>query len=211
MRKLDTWKYMCNINDNGVQGCLFKKEYFGHKIFAIYVLCKPCWYKQNGHAWMFVLTLDENELEMAKQLSVEDIVKFLQHVKLEQYATIFEEFEINGELLIQLPDNELQDMGIVSAIDRLKISVYFRQYISGIKDIPSQQSVEEVVKFLEDNKPLRQFASRFGENKIDVQLLLSASDEVMRELGVDTGVHVRLIRTKFKKLTAEIPSWIWFV
>lgn len=155
---------------------------------------------------LFVLTLDENELEMAKQLSVEDIVKFLQHVKLEQYATIFEDFEINGELLIQLPDNELQDMGIVSAIDRLKISVYFHQYISGIKDIPNQQSVREVVKFLEDNKPLRQFASRFGENKIDVQLLLSASDEVMRELGVDTGVHVRLIRTKFKKLTSEIPS-----
>lgn len=153
------------------------------------------------------MILDDKELEKAKQLSVEDIVKFLHHVKLEQYATIFEEFEINGELLVQLPDNELQDMGIISAIDRLKISVYFRQYILGIKDIPNQQSVREVVKFLEDNKPLRQFASRFAENKIDVPLLLSASDEVMRELGVDTGVHIRLIRTKFKKLTSEFPSW----
>ena len=152
------------------------------------------------------MTLDENELELAKQLSVEDIVKFLHDVKLEQYATIFEEFEINGELLIQLPDNELQDMGIVSALDRLKISVYFRQYVLGAKNIPNQQSVREVVKFLEDNKPLRQFASRFGENNVDVLLLLSASDEVMRELGVDTGVHVRLIRTKFKKLTTEITS-----
>lgn len=152
------------------------------------------------------MTLDENELELAKQLSVEDIVKFLHDVKLEQYATIFEEFEINGELLIQLPDNELQDMGIVSALDRLKISVYFRQYVLGAKNIPNQQSVREVVKFLEDNKPLRQFASRFGENNVDALLLLSASDEVMRELGVDTGVHVRLIRTKFKKLTTEITS-----
>ena len=152
------------------------------------------------------MTLDENELELAKQLSVEDIVKFLHDVKLEQYATIFEEFEINGELLIHLPDNELQDMGIVSALDRLKISVYFRQYVLGAKNIPNQQSVREVVKFLEDNKPLRQFASRFGENNVDALLLLSASDEVMRELGVDTGVHVRLIRTKFKKLTTEITS-----
>ena len=152
------------------------------------------------------MTLDENELELAKQLSVEDIVKFLHDVKLEQYATIFEEFEINGELLIQLPDNELQDMGIVSALDRLKISVYFRQYVLGAKNIPNQQSVREVVKFLEDNKPLRQFASRFGENNVDALLLLSASNEVMRELGVDTGVHVRLIRTKFKKLTTEITS-----
>lgn len=151
-------------------------------------------------------TIDEKELEMAKQLTVKDIVNFLHHVELEQYATIFEEFEINGELLIQLPDNELQDMGINSALDRLKISVYFRQYILGIKNIPNQLSVREVMKFLEDNKPLRQFASRFAENKVDVPLLLSASDEVMRELGVDTGVHIRLIRTKFKKLTSEFPS-----
>ena len=144
-------------------------------------------------------------MEKAKQLSVEDVVKFLHHVKLDRYATVFEEFEINGELLVQLPDNELQDMGIASALDRLKISVYFRQYISGVQNIPNQQSVREVVKFLEDNKPLKQFASKFGENKVDVQLLLSASDEVMRELGVDTGVHIRLIRTKFKKLTSELP------
>ena len=197
---------MHNINDNGVQGRLFKKRIFWTQNICNLRTLQTVLLQTMVMPELFVLTLDKNELEMAKQFSVEDIVKFLQHVKLEQYATIFEEFEINGELLIQLPDNELQDMGIVSAIDRLKISVYFRQYISGIKDIPSQQSVEEVVKFLEDNKPLRQFASRFGENKIDVQLLLSASDEVMRELGVDTGVHVRLIRTKFKKLTAEIPS-----
>ena len=155
---------------------------------------------------VFVLSpyipVDASELEKAKSLSVEDVVKFLYHVKLDKYASIFEDFEINGELLIQLPDNELQDMGIASALDRLKISVYFRQYILGIKNIPNQESVREVVRFLEDNKPLSQFAFKFGENSVDVQLLLSASDEVMRELGVDKGVHIRLIRTKFKKLAS---------
>ena len=135
---------------------------------------------------------------MAKQYSVENVVKFLHQVKLGQYAAIFEEFEINGELLVQLPDDELQDMGIASALDRLKISHYFRQYIVGVRDIPNMQSVKKVVNFLEDIKPLKQFASTFSKNNVDVQLLLDASDDVMRELGVDTGVHIRLIRTKFK-------------
>ena len=142
--------------------------------------------------------IDENELELAKQFSVEDVVKFLHHIKLDQYATIFEEFEINGELLVQLPDNELQDMGITSALDRLKISNYFHRYLMGMKDIPNQQSVKVVVKFLEDNKPLKQFAPKFDQNGIDAQLLLNASDDVMRELGVEKGVHIRLVRTKFR-------------
>ena len=142
--------------------------------------------------------IDQSELELAKQFSVKDVVKFLHQVKLGQYAIIFEEFEINGEILVQLPDNELQDMGIASALDRLKISSYFHRYIAGDKDIPNQQSVKIVVKFLDDIKPLKQFASKFGENNVDSQLLLDASDDVMRELGVDTGVHIRLIRTKFK-------------
>lgn len=141
---------------------------------------------------------DQNTVQLAKGFSVQDVVQFLHHIKLGQYATTFEEFEINGEILIQLPDNELEDMGISSALDRLKISTYFKQYILGSRDIPNRQSVKRVVKFLEDTKPLKQFASRFAENDVDSELLLGASDDVMRELGVDTGVHIRLIRTKFK-------------
>lgn len=146
----------------------------------------------------YLINTGQSELELARQFSVEDVVKFLHHVKLGQYAAIFEEFEINGELLVQLPDNELKDMGIASALDRLKISKYFHQYITGVRNIPNQKSVKKVVKFLEDIKPLKQFASKFSENNVDVQLLLDTTDDVMRELGVDTGVHIRLIRTKHK-------------
>ena len=147
---------------------------------------------------MNFINIGQCDLELAQQFSVEDVVKFLHKVKLGQYAAIFEDFEINGELLVQLPDNELQDMGITSALDRLKISKYFHQYIAGVRNIPNERSVKKVVKFLEDIKPLKQFASTFSDNNVDVQLLLDASDDVMRELGVDTGVHIRLIRTKCK-------------
>ena len=39
------------------------------------------------------------------------------------------------------------------------------------------------------------------ENAIDGELLLNASDDVLQKLGVEKGVHMRMIRTKFK-------SWI---
>ena len=138
---------------------------------------------------------------MARPFSIQDIVTFLQSKELDQYATAFEEYEINGELLIQFQDGDLEDLGVSNPLHRLIIRMCFRRQVLGSEEFASQYPPQAVAQFLDANKQLKQFSRSFLENGIDGELLLNASDAVLRELGVEKGVHMRMIRTKFK-------SWI---
>ena len=148
---------------------------------------------------MCTTSLHAEELQIkAKEFSVQDISKFLQSIKLDQYASAFEEFEVSGELLIQFQDDELKEVGVISALHRLKIRVYFRRLVLGSKELADQYPPKMIAQFLEESKQLKQFASSFLENEIDGEMLDMASDEVLKELGVEMGVHMRMIRTKLK-------------
>lgn len=139
--------------------------------------------------------------DKARQFSIQDIVTFLQSKKLDQYATAFEEYEINGELLIQFQDEDLEDLGVNNPLHRLIIRMCFRRLVLGSEEFASQYPPQAVAQFLDANKQLKQFSRSFLENAIDGELLLNASDDVLQKLGVEKGVHMRMIRTKFK-------SWI---
>lgn len=134
----------------------------------------------------------------AKQFTLQDITAFLETKGLGRYAKLFEEFDITGELLVQFHDDELREMGIESALDRLRISTYFKRQVIKSEGLAEFYPVEAVVQFLQETRPLQQFAGRFQEEKIDGELLLNASNEVMNELGVEKGVHKLMIRQKFK-------------
>ena len=141
---------------------------------------------------------DEELLKIAKKVTVQQVVEFLQNVKLDQYATTFEESDINGEILVQFQDGELEEMEIDSALDRLKIAVFFKRFLLKSKGLaPEVIPAEEVAKVLKENRQLRQYAKTFLDNGVDGELLLSASDDVMRELGVEKGAHRLMIRNKF--------------
>lgn len=134
----------------------------------------------------------------AKNYPLPEVIAFLEAKGLGHYSKIFEEFDINGELLIQFHDDELRDIGIESALDRLRISTYFQRHVVKSEGLAELYPVEAVVQFLQETRPLQQFAASFGENRIDGELLLNANDDVMNELGVEKGVHKLMIRQKFK-------------
>ena len=134
----------------------------------------------------------------AKGYSHQDVLDFLQTNDLGQYTQNFEDFNIDGSLLMQFRDDELLDIGVQSALDRLKITTYFKRLVVKSEGLAELYPVESVVNFLQETRPLQQFAERFGECKIDGELLLNASDDVMNELGVEKGVHKLVIRQKFK-------------
>ena len=165
---------------------------------SILNFCLLIWHTCIYTAQSFIIGKDVQQL--AKQYTVGDLVSFLQSIHLDQYATAFEDYDINGELLIEFSDDDLKDIGITSALHRLKISTFFRRLVTRSQEIANRYPVECVVKFLSDNRQLKQFAPSFEQNNIDGELLLKASDDVMRELGVEKGVHIRMIVTKFKAL-----------
>ena len=141
---------------------------------------------------------DEELQRLAKRVSVEQVVEFLTSVQLDQYATTFEESEISGELLVQFQDEELEEMEIDSPLDRLKIIVYFKRYLMQLEGIVHEVSPpNKVAKILEEYRQLRPYAKAFLENGVDSDIILSASDKVFLELGVEKGAHRLMIRSKF--------------
>ena len=144
------------------------------------------------------MSVGEDLQHRAKDFTVKDIVNFLESKGLGHYSQLFEEYEINGELLVQFHDDELSDIGITSALDRLRITMYFKRLVVKSDGIAELYPVEAVVQFLEQTRPLQQFAESFHEQQIDGELLLNASDDAMNELGVVKGVHKMMIRQKFK-------------
>ncbi len=134
----------------------------------------------------------------AKALSSQDVLDFLENKGLSCYAKYFEDLNVDGGLLITLQDNELSEIGVDSALDRLKITTYFKRLVVGSETPSGLYSVDSVAQFLEETRPLQQFVKSFKENEIDGELLLNASDDVMNELGVVKGVHKRIIRQRFQ-------------
>ncbi len=136
---------------------------------------------------------------MAKKVSVEQVVEFLQSVQLDQYATTFEESDISGELLMEFQDAELEEMEIDSPLDRLKIVVFFKRFLMESEGVQQEDIVSpsEVAKVLNEYRQLKEYAKAFLENRMDSDLIGSASDEVFRELGVEKGAHRLMIRSKF--------------
>ncbi len=141
----------------------------------------------------------------AKDLSLADILQFLDQWELGRYKDKFEEMDINGELLIVFQDKELQEIGVDSALDRLRIITYFKRMVNRKPGaIAEMYPVEAVFQFLSETKPFQQFASTFKDQGVDGELLLNASDDVMKELGVTTGVHRLMLRQKFK---TKVDQW----
>ena len=64
--------------------------------------------------------------------SVERVTDFLQrNLHMGQYVPLFEQKQIDGDLLLVATDEILQEIGIVSALDRLKIRIHFKREMSG--------------------------------------------------------------------------------
>ena len=129
------------------------------------------------------------------------VTQFLQQIKLEQYVDIFHENEIDGDILIQSSDEDLEEIGVLNALHRLKIRICIKRLIFGEK---SQLAVDfpscRVAEVLNMNKQLKQFSRAFLDNDMDAELLHHASDTVLKQLGVFKGVHMRMIRNTINSL-----------
>ena len=58
------------------------------------------------------------------QYSLEMVLTFLKQYKLDKYCDKFKEHGINGDLLLEADDSALEELGITSALERLKIKVH---------------------------------------------------------------------------------------
>ena len=60
-------------------------------------------------------------------MTTEEVIQWLDSIRLSKYAEIFEENDVDGELLTYCTFRTLEEMGIERDLDRKKIILHFRK------------------------------------------------------------------------------------
>lgn len=132
--------------------------------------------------------------------SVEKVIDFLRRTPdMEQYISYFEEKQIDGDLLLAATDEVLQELGIDSAFHRLKIRICFQREVRGPSALALQYPVGVVVALLKANNMDAKYQLVLETHKIDGELLVEASDQVLREIGIKSRIHQHNIKKLIQK------------
>ena len=124
-----------------------------------------------------------------------EVAEFLRRkLDMEHYVLFFQENEIDGDLLLRATDEILKEIGIQTALDRLKIRIAFRREVLGPSDLAKKYPVAEVVNLLKAHDMDAQYQLLLEKNKIDGEMLSEASDQVLKEIGIKSRMHQRKIR-----------------
>ena len=66
---------------------------------------------------------------MVEGISKDDVGTFLRQIELAEYVTLFSENDIDGEMLIDLNQEDLKNMGISNTFHQKKIIRKFQSYL----------------------------------------------------------------------------------
>lgn len=122
---------------------------------------------------------------------------------MDQYIKAFEENEISGDVVIALRSSDLSDLGINSALDKIKILVGFRRQLEGGE---ARFSTSQLVVALSQHK-LGKHRKLFEQHKIDGDMLLFEDEDLVRamlkEIGVKPELDITRIISKFKTFASS--------
>lgn len=72
---------------------------------------------------------------MASRLTVNDVTEFLKEIKLQELVGLFRDNDVDGELLIELSDDDLKGLGVKNGFHRRKIKTKFKTHLRNLIDI----------------------------------------------------------------------------
>ena len=64
------------------------------------------------------------------QYSIQTVLTFLKQNKLDKYIDTFQQWAIDGDLLLEADDSVLKELGVSSALDRKKIKAKYKTFIN---------------------------------------------------------------------------------
>lgn len=129
-----------------------------------------------------------------------EVAEFLTRaLNMEHYVLFFQENKIDGDLLLRATDEILKEIGIKSALDRLKIRIAFRRKVLGPSDLAKRYPVAEVVNLLKAHSMDALNQLLLERNEIDGEMLSEASDQVLIEIGIKSRIYQKNIRKLIQK------------
>jgi len=64
-----------------------------------------------------------------RKYPLQTVLTFLEQNNLSKFSAIFRESGIDGDLLLEADDNVLKELGVSSAVDRIKIKAKYKKFI----------------------------------------------------------------------------------
>ena len=153
----------------------------------------------------------------ARTYTPEDVGDFLSSIKLDKYREAFVTNEVNGADLLEANRDTLNELGVTSLLDCVRIMTLFPRQLQGAEP---RFPVSVVLKVLKENK-LEKYIKIFEENQIDGDMILYAEekhmkiimkdDELVRsvftEIGISSNIHKTRILSRFKTFVSEQYSY----
>ena len=134
---------------------------------------------------------------------------FLNVFKLNQYETQFTDQRVDGDMLLEIimksDSHILEELGVLSAIDRLKIKAKIKPFLeprqlNNMEKSAGICSVNQVANFLSDAK-MDKYINTILKEDIDGEMLLAASNEELEDvLKVTSHLHRFKIQYLFRYL-----------
>ena len=141
---------------------------------------------------------EESIEDKARKVTVQDVANYLSSIKMDKYIPTFQEYEISGDVLLAMKSSDLSDIGVESALDKVKILVGFRQHLEGGT---AKFSVSKLVVALQQSN-LGKYRKLFEQHRVDGDMLLYEDEELVRsmlkEIGIDKNIDITRIMSKFK-------------
>ena len=137
--------------------------------------------------------------EKACGISVSDVANFLASMKMDKYQKQFTDEDISGDILLELTSDGLSELGVDSALDRLKILIGFRRFVeTGEVNF----STSKLINALKAGN-LEKYSKHFEEHNVDGELLLHTDkgvvNKMLEEIGISSKVACARIIAQFRK------------
>ena len=123
----------------------------------------------------------------------------LKEIDLLKYLNLFADEDVTEGNLHELADEDLlRSIGVESALDRLKIIMQIQKHKSGVRGTQGCTTTK-VAEFLTRALNMEHYVLFFQENKIDGDLLLRATDEILKGIGIKSALDRLKIRIAFRR------------
>lgn len=129
------------------------------------------------------------------------VIKYLQQHNLEEYICVIEDNELDCDMLMQSSDRDLEEIGILNPIHRLKIRIGIKNIILGKQgERANVYPAHVVAEMFHVEDDLKVFCDSVVTNNLDTDFLLHASDAVFKQLGVTKESQLHTVRSALNAL-----------
>ena len=134
--------------------------------------------------------MKETAEQRAQQWSPNNVADFLRRIGLGNYASKFQDEEVDGSILLMANKDTFDELGVKSTLDRVRIIVLYRRELQGADDSEPVRVLRDLLK----EKNLTQYMSKLEHAGVDADMIMFAiksecHDTLLTEAGIKKGLH----------------------